>query len=484
MLAEIEQGVGRRAQPRQISPAFVHHFVQVLDPALIGILGLVSYFIYLQTRHDTPFESPYIVTILMGVVISTVLFHWFDVYARECMFSRRLSIQRLLLGWAVTVAVLLFVAFAMKTSSTFSRIWTVTWFAGSAGLLVFARLAVGQWVANRVREGALGERAVIFGAGEQGQRFAAQLQDHGDPCLKVLGFVDDRQSRVPRSSHGLDILGDAQDLLSMIRANLVDQVFVALPWSAKDRLSELMNQLAVAPVRVSLVTDPFGFELPNRSVRFIDNIPTLQVFDRPLTGWSYVTKGIEDRVIAALILVFITPLMLLIALGIKLDSPGPVLFRQKRYGFNNNLIEVWKFRSMFTDQTDQGGARQATKNDPRVTRFGAFLRKTSLDELPQFFNVLLGDMSIVGPRPHPVELTSHGRRFEEIVDRYAARHKVKPGITGWAQVNGWRGETDTVEKVKARVEHDLYYIDNWSVWLDLTIILKTVVVIFKDESAY
>jgi Undecaprenyl-phosphate glucose phosphotransferase len=483
MVAEIEQGVRRSAQTRQISPTFVQNLVLVLDPAIVTFVGLICYAVYLATR-ETNFETQFIIATIMGGIFSAAFFQWFDAYPREFLFSRRQPIQRLSAGWACAFAVLLFIAFALKISDSFSRIWAVAWFFAAASGLVATRLMLSFWIANRVREGALAERTIILGAGEQGQRFAAHIRNLEDPCTRVLGFVDDRTSRVPHSSHGYEVLGNTQDLFDMIRANQVDQVFVALPWAAGERISELIKSIALTPIRICLVTEPLGFDPPPRSVRFVGKVPTLQIFDHPLSGWSYVTKGIEDRLLSFLILLFIAPLMCVIALAIKLDSPGPVLFRQQRFGFNNQLIEVWKFRTMYLDQSDLGGAVQARQDDPRVTRLGRFLRKSSLDELPQFLNVLMGDMSIVGPRPHPVELTSGGRRFEEIVDRYAARHRVKPGITGWAQVNGWRGETDSIDKLEGRVEHDLYYIDNWSVWFDLVIIMKTLIVMLKDENAY
>jgi exopolysaccharide biosynthesis polyprenyl glycosylphosphotransferase len=208
------------------------------------------------------------------------------------------------------------------------------------------------------------------------------------------------------------------------------------------------------------------------------------LFDRPISGRSYALKLVEDLAFAGIALLFMAPLMLVIAAAINLDSPGPVLFKQRRFGFNNNLIEVWKFRTMRTDCADADADVQTTKQDPRVTRVGQFLRKSSLDELPQLINVLRGEMSIVGPRPHAVATKAEGQLFENVVYGYAARHRVKPGITGWAQVNGWRGETDTIDKIRKRVEHDLYYIDHWSVWLDLYIMVKTCLVVFRDENAY
>jgi len=483
MFAELEQNLRWGERIRPISPAFVKKAAQVLDSVGSGVAGFLAYTTYVIIK-DINFEGQYFAAILIGVIVSSVFFHWFDVYADECILSRRLPIQRLLSAWAVAFAVLLGFAFALKISSSFSRIWVVGWFCVGAGTLVGARLVFSQWISNRARANALADRWVILGAGEHGQRFAAQVDKANDPCTKILGFVDDRKTRVPRVNNGHAILGDTEYLMGLIRADMVDQVFVALPWTAGDRLTQLVEQLALTPVRVCLVADPLGTKFPNRAIRFVGEIPILQLSDHPLSGWPYVTKAVEDRLIAALVLIFIAPLMALIALAVKIDSSGPVFFRQQRFGFNNQIIGVWKFRTMYVDEIDSSGAVQAIRNDSRVTRLGRFLRRSSLDELPQFINVLAGEMSVVGPRPHPIGLRSSGRPFEEVVSRYAARHRVKPGITGWAQVNGWRGQTDTLEKLQKRVECDLYYIDNWSIWLDLIIIFKTIFVVCKDDNAY
>jgi Undecaprenyl-phosphate glucose phosphotransferase len=447
------------------------------------VAGFFAYAVYVLVQN-AEYEGHYIAAIFIGVALSAILFRLFDVYAEGCILSRRLPIQRLLTAWAVAFAVMLGFAFALKISDSFSRIWVVSWFFAGAGTLVGARLVLSEWVSSGAGASALADRWVILGAGEDGQRFAGQINQINDPCTKLLGFIDDRNTRVPGVNNGYEVLGDTECLMDMIRADMVDQVFVAIPWAAGDRLTQIVERLALTPVRVCLVADPLGAKFQNRTIRYVGEVPTLQLSDRPLVGWPYVTKAVEDRLIAALGLLFIAPLMALIALAVKIDSPGPVFFRQKRFGFNNKIIEVWKFRTMYADESDPGGAVQATRNDSRVTRLGHFLRKSSLDELPQLINVLLGDMSVVGPRPHPIGLRSDGRPFEEIVNRYAARHRVKPGITGWAQVNGWRGQTDTLEKLQKRVECDLYYIDNWSIWFDLVIIFKTVLVVFKDENAY
>ena len=259
-------------------------------------------------------------------------------------------------------------------------------------------------------------------------------------------------------------------------------MIVALPWSAEQRILELLQQLRQVAVDVQLCPEAIGFRMVDRPVIHLGGVPMLAVFDRPLNGWNYVAKAIEDRVLAALILLLIWPLMVLIAIAVKLDSDGPVLFRQKRYGFNNNEIEVLKFRTMYHDAGGgERDVRQATRADSRVTRIGGLLRRTSLDELPQFFNVLEGSMSIVGPRPHAV---THNVKYAGMIQHYYGRHRVKPGITGWVQVNGLRGETDTPDKIEKRVAYDLYYIDNWSLLLDLKIIVRTLFVGFVSKNAY
>jgi exopolysaccharide biosynthesis polyprenyl glycosylphosphotransferase len=240
----------------------------------------------------------------------------------------------------------------------------------------------------------------------------------------------------------------------------------------------------MTPVSIRLAPDLAGFEFPDRSYAEVAGLPMLLLFDRPISGWSQLVKAIEDRVLAALFLLVFSAVLILTSLAVRVTSRGSVLFKQKRYGFNNQLIEIWKFRTMYHDLSDHQADRLVTKDDERVTPIGRFLRRTSIDELPQLFNVLRGDMSIVGPRPHPVSAKAGGQLYYEVVDQYAARHKVKPGITGWAQVNGWRGETSTAEDIEKRVEHDLYYIDNWSIWLDFLIIARTIMVLLGDEKAY
>ncbi|MBN9011016.1 MAG: exopolysaccharide biosynthesis polyprenyl glycosylphosphotransferase, partial [Rhizobiales bacterium] len=265
----------------------------------------------------------------------------------------------------------------------------------------------------------------------------------------------------------------------------VDLLIVSLPLTAESRLLQLLKQLWVLPVDIRLSAHTNRLRFRPRTYSFVGKVPFLDVVDRPIADWDVVAKWLVDRLVGGLILLLALPVMALVALAVKLDSKGPVLFKQKRYGFNNELIEVYKFRSMYTDRADAGAAKLVTRGDPRVTRVGRIIRKTSLDELPQLFNVVFrGNLSLVGPRPHAVQAKAENRLYDEVVDGYFARHRVKPGITGWAQVNGWRGETDTREKIEHRVEHDLYYIENWSVLLDLYIIAVTPIRLLSTENAY
>ncbi len=247
----------------------------------------------------------------------------------------------------------------------------------------------------------------------------------------------------------------------------------------------MLKKLWVLPVDIRLAAHSNKLRFRPRAYSYIGDVPVLDIVDKPITDWDVVMKWLFDRIVGGLMLIVLSPIMLLTAIAIKLDSRGPVLFKQKRYGFNNELIEVYKFRSMYVDQCDATASKLVQKDDPRVTRVGAFIRKTSIDELPQLFNVVFkGNLSLVGPRPHAVHAKAADRLYDEAVDGYFARHRVKPGITGWAQINGWRGETDTNEKIQRRVEHDLYYIENWSVLFDLYILAKTPLALAKTENAY
>jgi polysaccharide biosynthesis protein PslA len=466
-----------------ISRIVVELGFRICDLMMLGLVGLAAFFA-LRTSNAALHEAQYLGAILLSMVIAMPMLHRFDVYREDFLFGRRVPYGSLVSAWAVTFCILLAVAFLVKLSDTYSRAWALTWFAGGGIGLIAGRFALRQMVRGLSIAGRFANRTVIVGASDQGRRLAGYLRDHGDADTRVIGFADDRGTRVPQQSEGVPLLGTVDHLIELIRRDQVDQVIVALPWTADQRLRQIVAKLERTPVPIRLAPDLAAFSFPGRSFCTVGRVPMMRLFERPISGWSFIAKSLEDRLLAAGLLLALSPLLLLIALAIKLDSSGPVLFRQKRYGFNHNLFECWKFRTMYHHRSDATAEVLTRRDDDRVTRVGRFLRKTSLDELPQLINVLKGNMSLVGPRPHATSAKAAGRLYEEAVDAYAARHRVKPGITGWAQVNGWRGETDTLEKIQRRVEYDLFYIEHWSLLLDVKILLRTALVVVGDREAY
>jgi Undecaprenyl-phosphate glucose phosphotransferase len=326
---------------------------------------------------------------------------------------------------------------------------------------------------------------VIVGGGDKAAKLIEALKASTDSDIRICGIFDDRDdARSPPVVAGYPKLGKVRELVDFARRTRVDLLIVSLPITAETRVLEMLRTLWVLPVDIRLSAHTEKLRFRPRAYSYIGNVPFLDVFDKPIADWDYVAKTLFDRILGTALLIAALPVMGLVALAIKLDSRGPALFKQNRYGFNNELIGVYKFRSMYVDQTDATANRLVTRDDPRVTRVGRFIRKTSLDELPQLFNVVKGELSLVGPRPHAVHAKAQSQLYDKVVDGYFARHRVKPGITGWAQINGWRGETDTEEKIQRRVEHDLYYIENWSVPFDLYILLRTPLALLRHESAY
>jgi len=433
-------------------------------------------------RHGTldwPFA--YVVVTLMGVLITSHALHVARVYQFDDLLRLPRQLNRLAVALPAVMLLLLALGFFTKTSGEFSRAWVALWFALSFVGLVAVRVVMAIRLRRLQAEGRLTRSVAIIGAGEPGQRLVRHLVHNPEPGVRLVGIFDDRRTRIPREIEGQPVRGTVDDLVALARRERIDRIVIALPWSNKPRLFECMHKLKLLPVSVHLCPDTVGFRLHNRGVTQLGGVPMFSVAEPPLTGWSIAVKAVEDRVLATLILIAVLPTLLAIAALVKLDGPGPMLFRQRRYGFNNNVFDVFKFRTMVDDPRFADGAAQATRDDPRVTEVGAFLRRHSLDELPQLVNVLKGEMSIVGPRPHAVP---HNERYAELIDGYLARHKVKPGITGWAQVNGLRGETDTLEKMEARVEHDLFYVENWSLLFDLRIVFLTLFVGMRGANAY
>jgi Undecaprenyl-phosphate glucose phosphotransferase len=365
--------------------------------------------------------------------------------------------------------------------------WLSAWWICGLIFLGIGRTVLHILVSRWMQDGRLTRRTVIVGGGPAGEMLIDSIRNDASSDVLMLGVFDDREDARSQSVvAGLPKLGTVDDLIAFARRTRIDLVIFTLPITAESRILEVLKKLSVLPVDIRLSAHTNKLQFRPRSYSYVGEVPVIDMLDRPIADWDVVLKWMFDHFVGAAMLIVLSPLMLLTALAIKLDSKGPALFRQKRYGFNNELIEVFKFRSMYHERSDASATKLVTKNDDRVTRVGRFIRKTSIDELPQLFNVVFaGNLSLVGPRPHAVHAKAATHRYDEAVDGYFARHRVKPGITGWAQVNGWRGETDTAEKIQNRVEHDLYYIENWSVMLDLLILIKTPLsLLTRSENAY
>ena len=466
-----------------VSESIVSGLLRAADVAIVVGVAVAAFLTWHFQQSDTDWHD-YWPVVLLAAVLAVNLFHLAGAYRFTVLTRANDALLRILVGWLAVAAALLVASFLTKTSSEFSRGWSVLWFSGTLLLLSISRLVVAALIDQWTRQGRLCRSVAVVGAGALGQRLLRHFAQHPDPTLRIVGIYDDRIRRLPSHCLGMPILGDLDDLLRDARQNQIDKIVLALPLAADRRLTSIMARLRPLPVDVCVCLDRFGLQIKPSAVTYLDGLTLLNILDKPLAGWRLVAKQLEDRLLASFILLLIMPVMLAIALAIKLDSPGPVFFRQRRWGFNNQLIEIYKFRTMYHDMKDQNAEQLTRRNDPRVTRVGAFLRRTSLDELPQFINVLRGDMSVVGPRPHALAAKADGLLYQDAVREYAARHRVKPGITGWAQVNGWRGETATLEQIEKRVEHDLFYIDNWSILLDLKIVLRTIFGGFTGRYAY
>ena len=467
-----------------ISPRVVTGTVRIAETLLVAGIGLAIWAWYIDnfTFASVARYVPVIATVSLSLMIAVQIAGMYTVHA---LVRLREQAARITFIWMVLLGALAAYVFFSKGAEGFSRVWLASWFwLGLTGLLSF-RFAVSRLVRRWNASGQLVRRAVLVGGGDAANELVEALAGPGHDDLSIIGIFDDRaDDRSPRQVGSLRKLGNIAELVWFARNNRVDLLIVTLPLTAEARMLQLMKRLWVLPVDIRLSAYTQKLRYRPRAYSYIGNVPMLDVMDKPLSGWNIVLKAAEDKVISTLALVALAPLMVLIAIAIKIDSKGPVLFRQKRFGFNNELIEVFKFRSMYTGACDAKAETLVTRNDARVTPIGRLLRKASLDELPQLFNVLNGSLSLVGPRPHATHAKAQDRLYTEVVEGYFARHRVKPGITGWAQINGWRGETDTTEKIHRRVEHDLYYIENWSLLFDLAILAKTPFALFETENAY
>jgi polysaccharide biosynthesis protein PslA len=417
-----------------------------------------------------PFDMPIEAAALAVAIFLAAASQW-RIYSPSRILDAAPTIRRLFVALVVTFSGLIAIAAATKTTQIYSRLWFFSWALSATVLIVLVRIGGLAWLQRQLEHGACVFRAFSVGIGVP--PLSAE---------KLLHLTGNR-ARAIRSS----VLREIEDvalLAESIRADDVDQIYITAPWAIMPELASALTTLRFLAADIFLCCSDQRLGSEIAGIRQFGHGVALQAAVRPIGGWQQIAKRCEDVAFASLALVLISPLMIVTALAIVLESPGPVLFRQSRKGLNGREFTLLKFRSMYCEHADPHAARQTCRDDVRVTRVGRFIRRSSIDELPQLFNVIAGSMSIVGPRPHALSTSAEGHKLDDVVDHYASRYRVKPGMTGWAQVNGLRGELNSVKKLQARVDSDLSYIERWSFWLDLKIIVLTAREIFFTRNAY
>ncbi len=479
----MDQSVTHGTSPSDKRLILEHAALSSFTARMLDVLVIIgtAYIAYRLRFGDIPFSETYLVLVVFALLLAIMLFPQCGLYhpLRNTHWPHLL--QRLVIAWALLMLCLIVIGWATKTSAEFSRLWLGYWAGlGFMGLLATHALTASFLSAMRKR-GWNQKRVLVAGAGNGGREVIRRLNMHPWAGLRVVAAADDDYHSLGTQVEDVPVVGRLRHIPELVERLYIDEVWITLPLSGSHFINEMLARLRNTTANVRYVPDMEELHLLNYSVSDVAGLAVLNLTMSPMVGINRLGKMIEDYVLGSLILIAISPLMLGIAIGVKLTSPGPVFFRQQRHGWDGRQFECYKFRTMVVHDEQGQTLQQAQRNDSRVTRFGAFLRRTSLDELPQLLNVLKGDMSLVGPRPHAVK---HNLLYRERIEDYMLRHKVKPGITGWAQINGWRGETDTDEKMKHRVEHDLYYIEHWSIGLDFKILAMTAVKGFVHENAY
>ena len=466
------------------SAGFLAGLVLVCDVVAILLCGVLGDVVYARGGTDTFAQDLAAVGLFGAFTIlalkSTGMYHFAAIVAPS---RQALRITALLLSIFLTLTA---AATAFDVVPLFSALWAwaFVWIVCLILVLIAFRSFAAHFIRSLARKGKLGRRILIYGATNQARKLIERIEQLAEPWNYIIGIFDDRISRVGDSFGRYPVMGNLDDLIAWGREHALDEVLVALPWSAQSRILEVTRLLAVLPANVRLCPEILHDEILHGRASHHFGLPMWNAFEKPLTGWDAIGKRAFDIAFSGVVLLAATPLFLVLAVLIKLESRGPVLFKQKRYGFNNEVIEIYKFRSMKQEFADPNANRLTERDDPRVTRLGRFMRRTSLDELPQMLNVLRGEMSIVGPRPHALRTTAGGKMCEDVVDRYSRRHRVKPGVTGWAQVNGYRGTMQDEEHLQKRIEHDLHYINNWSPWLDFKILALTLWIVIGGRNSY
>ena len=447
---------------------------------VLDFFFLSSALISLNYLYNGGWNLTYFIAGMASGAVFVFLAQFHGVYEGWRGYSIINEVSKVLKSWTYTWFIIVAAIFAIKTSSYFSRFIIFSWGLLVPTVLISYKLVMRSLVAKvRLKEGRW-KRIAIGGAGALGKKLGQTFCDNEWLGCKVFAFYDDNPELANSSQIGIEVKGTLDDMVEDAKSGNYDDVYLTLPLRAEKRIKEVIKYLSNSSTCVKIVPDFFSFDLLRSKWTDLGGIPVISVYDSPLDGLGTLVKRIEDIILSLIILTAVSPIMLLIYIGVKISSPGPFLFKQKRYGAKGNEIIVWKIRSM-TVCENGNSVNQAVKNDRRVTKIGGFLRKTSLDELPQFLNVLSGSMSVVGPRPHA---STHNEYYRVKIPGYMQRHLMKPGITGWAQVNGWRGETDTIDKMEKRIQYDLDYLKRWSVWFDIKIVVLTIFKGFINKNAY
>ncbi len=452
--------------------------LRVMDMATVLFAGGIAYAFRFGNLNIAP---SYLSALAITFVLTPLVLSFFNIYASVRGESFVRHIMTLIEAVCVMGLILAGLAFFTKSGDAFSRTWFIIWMGWSLLLLILFRCTVLMSLHFMRSHGLNERRVVIFGAGDLGIKFAANVQQALWTGFRIVSFIDDEADKKPKTICGIPVMQRPDDLSDYLQTEDIDEFWLALPLRAEERVKAILFELRHHTITTRFVLDIFGLDLLNHSISDLAGFPVLNIHSSPMVGVNRVVKAMEDRFLALLIFITICPIFIPIALGVKLSSPGPIFFRQKRVGWDGRIFEVFKFRTMKSHTVSDGEIKQATQNDDRITPFGKFLRRTSLDEWPQLLNVLQGNMSLVGPRPHAV---AHNEIYKEAIHTYMQRHRMKPGMTGWAQINGWRGETDTLNKMQKRVEYDLFYINNWSLGFDLKIIFLTLFRGFVNRNAY
>lgn len=481
-LSDMAEAIAAKPAAKTLSGVVISGVAQLFEALILTAIGFAIYASYVEGGRD----GFYAIVILGSVFLANLFFNIAQTHRIAAYRTRLPQILRALGAWSLVFVLITIAAFLFKVSDLVSRVWLVSWCLSGGAFLIAYRLGLNAIVKKWMEAGKLTKRTVIVGGGPDAEVLIQSITGGAAPDIELLGLFDDRvDERSPDLVAGCPKLGNVVDLIEFARRTRVDLVVVSMPLSAESRVLSVLKKLWVLPVDIRLSAHMSKLKFKASAYSYVGDVAVFDMADRPISDWNLVFKWFFDKFVALSGIILFSPIMLATAIAIKLDSKGPVIFKQKRHGFNNEVIEVYKFRSMYTEMEDADAKVQVTRDDPRVTRVGRFIRKTSIDELPQFFNVLKNQLSIVGPRPHAQRARAANQLYNEAVDGYFARHKVKPGITGWAQINGWRGETDTVEKIERRVSCDLYYIENWTPFLDFYILFMTPIsLVSKNENAF